>query len=68
MLRDAVKAFEQVDFSEMNNLEAAEFVADRPLDEDHWKKMLDYASRVGIFSNCGRDSLPSVSQSSPSVP
>jgi DNA-binding transcriptional ArsR family regulator len=46
MLRDAVRAFEQVEFSEMSMLEAAEFVADRPLSGGHWEKMLDKAEQM----------------------
>lgn len=46
MLKDAVDAFRQIDFSGMSRAEVLEFVADRKLDDDHLQKKLEVADRL----------------------
>lgn len=46
MLKDAVAAFEQVDFSEMSQVEAAEFITGQSIGEGHLRDMLDSAANV----------------------
>ena len=51
MLRDAVDAFRQVDFSQMDRIEAAEFITGQRLSEKHWeKKMLESEQIVFVPS------------------
>ena len=40
MLRDAVKAFRQVDFDEMDRLETVEFITGKKPSEKHWERKL----------------------------
>ncbi len=46
MLMDSVAAFNQVDFSRMDKLEAAEFITGRSLSGGHLEKMIDKAERL----------------------
>lgn len=41
MLSDAVTAFQQVDFVDMDRLAIAEFITDQDLSTDHWRSHLD---------------------------
>ncbi len=38
MLQKAVSAFQQVDFSQMDNFQAAEYITGQTLDTEHWEK------------------------------
>ncbi len=40
MLQDAVRAFQQVDFSRMDRLEAARFITGQELEAEHWQEIL----------------------------
>lgn len=42
-LQKAVHAFQQVDFSQMDNFQAAEYITGQVLDADHWHGRLDEA-------------------------
>ena len=46
MLRDAVRAFQQVDLGEMSRLEAARFITGQPLKEEKWEQSFRAAERV----------------------
>ena len=46
MLKDAVDAFRQIDFSGMNRSKAVEFIADRKLDKGHLQEKLEAAERL----------------------
>jgi DNA-binding transcriptional ArsR family regulator len=48
MLTDAVMAFEQVDYSDLSNLEAAQFITGQTLNESHWKweKVLEESDQI----------------------
>jgi len=42
-LQKAVDAFQQVDFSQMNNLQIAEYITGQALDPEHWQERLEKA-------------------------
>lgn len=46
MLQNAVRAFQQIDYSTMSLQEAAEFIAGQPLGEKHWHYLLDTAVEI----------------------
>ena len=46
MLLDAVRAFRQIDLSEMSLLESAQFVTGQQLTEGRWKKLLEQTKQI----------------------
>jgi DNA-binding transcriptional ArsR family regulator len=46
MLRDAVEAFQQVDLSRMERLEAARFITGQELEAEHWQEILTDARGI----------------------
>ncbi|MCA9951791.1 MAG: winged helix-turn-helix transcriptional regulator [Anaerolineales bacterium] len=46
MLQNAVRAFQQIDYSQMSNQAAAEFIAGQPLGEKHWQHILETAVQI----------------------
>lgn len=46
MLQDAVKAFGQIDFSEMSLLETAQFVTGQQLTEGRWESLLEQSEQI----------------------
>jgi DNA-binding transcriptional ArsR family regulator len=46
MLQDAVKAFQQVDFSNMSKLEAAQLITGQELDREKWERKFELAKKV----------------------
>ncbi len=46
MLLDAVKAFRQIDFSEMSLLETAQFVTGQQLTEGRWERLLEQSEQI----------------------
>jgi DNA-binding transcriptional ArsR family regulator len=51
MLRDSVAAFQQIDFSQMERLEAVEFITGQKPSEKHWERtLLEYEKLVFVPS------------------
>jgi DNA-binding transcriptional ArsR family regulator len=46
MLQDAVKAFQQVDFSNMSKLEAAQLITGQELDRENWEQKFERVKKV----------------------
>lgn len=46
MLLDAVAAFEQVNYEEMNRIEMVEFITGHQLTQDHWTSMVEEAEQI----------------------
>ena len=46
MLQDAVKAFQQIDFSKMSKFEAAQLITGRELEREKWERKLEHVERV----------------------
>ena len=49
MLRDAVAAFEQVDYDGMSRIEIVEYITGRKVDHEHWRTMIEEAEQI-VFS------------------
>ena len=46
MLQDAVRAFQQIDFSSMSQFQAAQFITGQELEKEKWEKVLEKAKKV----------------------
>jgi DNA-binding transcriptional ArsR family regulator len=46
MLQDAVKAFQQLDFSNMSKLEAAQLITGQELDRENWERKFERVKKV----------------------
>lgn len=46
MVTESVRAFQEVDLTGMDRMEAARFVTGQDLDETHWRGMLDQVERI----------------------
>jgi DNA-binding transcriptional ArsR family regulator len=46
MLQDAVKAFQQLDFSNMSKLEAAQLITGQELDRENWERKFERVAKV----------------------
>ncbi|MDY7042154.1 MAG: metalloregulator ArsR/SmtB family transcription factor [Chloroflexota bacterium] len=55
MLRDAVKAFRQIDLSGMNRFEAAQFITGQELEQEHWVSKIEQTKKTVFVpsAHCG---------------
>lgn len=51
ILRESVKAFQNVNFENMSRVEMARYITGQDLDEEHWGKILAKAERVVFIPN-----------------